>query len=63
LGLDELHFEVKIIMKRPTFWDWLFGGKRIARAVLVYERDGPTTVATFEGCESVIVHGPHDDTT
>lgn len=60
MGLDELHFEVKVFMKRPSLWEWLCGSKRVARAVIVYERDGPTTVATFEGCELVTVKGPHD---
>lgn len=47
-------------MKRPSLWDWITGTKRVARAVIVYERNGPTTVATFEGCESVLVRGPHN---
>lgn len=56
----EYHFGVKVIMKRPTFWEWLTGEKRVASFVLVYELDGPSTIEAMEGAENVLVQGPHD---
>lgn len=57
---DETHFGVKVIMKRPSFWDWLLGSEAVAEFVFVYELDGPTKVVSMKGAKAVLVEGPFD---
>ena len=62
IGFDEIHFGIKVIVRRPSFLDWLFGREAVVEFVIVYEVDGPTKVVADCGAKVILVQGPHDRT-